>query len=138
MARASPSGCEELSFGIASETKWEKVSAVQLHSARRRSCVYDLRREEAMICAIYSSRSARALFCIKRIVITNVERSKASLKSRSILLRRSFFYDAKKCKLDVLSQSTMSNAKVERVGFRRGRQVNVVKSNKKEVIVLFS
>ena len=91
-----------------------------------------LRREEAMICAIYSSRSARALFCIKRIVITNVERSKASLKSRSILLRRSFFYDAKKCKLDVLSQSTMSNAKVERVGFRRGRQVNVVKSNKKE------
>ena len=136
MARASPSGCEELSFGIASETKWEKVSAVQLHSACRRSCVYDLRREEAMICAIYSSRSARASFCIKRIVITNVERSKASLKSRSILLRRSF-YDAKKCKLDVQSQSTMSNAKVERVGFRRGRQVNVVKSNKKEVIVLF-
>ena len=94
-----------------------------------------LRREEAMICAIYCSRSARALFCIKRIVITNVERSKASLKSRSTLLRRSF-YDAKKCKWNVLSQSTMSNAKVERVRFRRGRQVNVVKSNKKEVIVL--
>ena len=95
-----------------------------------------LRREEAMICAIYSSRSARALFCIKRIVITNVERTKASLKSRSTLLRRSF-YDAEKCKLDVVSESTMRNAKEERVRFRRGSQVNVIKSNKKEVIVLF-
>ena len=39
------------------ETKREKVSAVQLHSTHRRSKLC-LRREEAMICRLHSSRSA--------------------------------------------------------------------------------
>ena len=83
-------------------------------------------------------KKCKCAFFINLIVIINVERTEASLKSRSTLLRRSFC-DAKKCKLDVLSQSTMRNAKEERVRFRRGTgsQVNVVKSNKREVILLF-
>ena len=73
------------------------------------------------------------------IVVTNAEHTKASLKPRSTLLRRSF-YDATKYKLDVLSQPTMRNAREDRVRFRRGSQLDVVKSvwsNKKEVILLF-
>ena len=57
---------------------------------------------------------------------------------RSTLYRRSF-YDAKKYKLDVLSQPTMRNAREDRVRFRRGSHLDAVKSvwsNKKEVVLL--
>ena len=73
-------------------------------------------------------------------MVTNAEHTKASLKPRSTLLRRSF-YDAKKYKLDTFYLSQRWEMQ-ERIVLDSDvvAKLDVVKSvwsNKKEVILLF-